>query len=128
MASNGICQVTITGNVTRDAELREAGGSQVCEFTVAVNDRTRESEVAYFFRCALWGRRGESLAQYLTKGTRVCVSGHLAEREYVTRDGGRGVSHDVRVDDLALMGGGGQAAQQQDACAVAADAYDDVPF
>ena len=94
-------QITIAGNLGRDAELRQAGSGQVCSFPVAVEHREGQNKSTLWFDCSLWGKRGEALAQYLTKGTRVCVAGDLGTREH------NGKTYlQVRADQVTLMGGG----------------------
>jgi single-strand DNA-binding protein len=90
--------ITIAGNVTKDAVLRRTqSGEPVLGFSVAVNDnRTKQ---AIFFEISLWGKRGDALAQYLTKGTKVAVSGDLGQREH---DGKTYLT--VNVQDVTLMG------------------------
>ena len=73
-------QIIITGNVTKDAEIRTTqGGDSVCSFSVAVNDfRTKE---AYYFECSYWGKRGSGVQPYLIKGTTVSIIGEFSWRE-----------------------------------------------
>lgn len=77
-----INRATISGNLTRDAELRAAAsGTQILTFTVAVNERRKVGEnwedYPNFIGCVMFGTRTEKLAQWLTKGTKVCVEGKL---------------------------------------------------
>ena len=74
--------VTIAGRLTKDAELRQAGSSQVCSFSVASDTGFGDRKQTHFFNCSLWGRQGEVLAQYLRKGGAVTVVGEFSEREY----------------------------------------------
>jgi len=90
--------ITITGNVGRDAELRNAGESQVLGIAVAAKSG-RDKETIWF-DCAVWGRRGEALAPHLTKGSKVTVTGELTLREHNGK-----VYHKIRVHDIALQGG-----------------------
>lgn len=102
-------QIVIAGNITRDAvQRRTGGGDPVASFSVAVNDQ--RAKEAVFFDCSLWGVRGEKVAQYLKKGTKVTVSGDLGKREH------EGKTYlTVNVSELTLMGGGErQAAPAQD--------------
>lgn len=94
--------VTIAGRLTRDAEIRTTqGGDKIGSFSVAVDDRSGREKTTLFFDCALWGKRAESLAQYLTKGSSVCVTGDLGKREH------EGKTYlQVRVDNVTLLGGG----------------------
>lgn len=91
-------QITIAGNLTKDAEIRTTGnGDKVCSFSVAVNDRNKK---ATYFDVGLWGRRGEALCQYLRKGNSVCVSGDLWTHE------NNGKTYlKVSASDVTLLGG-----------------------
>ncbi len=93
--------ITIAGNIGKDAEVRSTqGGDKVTGWTVAVEDRTGKEKSTIWFDCTLWGKRGESLAQYLTKGSKVCVSGELSKREH---DGKTYLT--IRAEQVTLMGG-----------------------
>lgn len=98
-------QAMITGNITRDAVQRKAGGDAVTSFSVAVNDR--RTKEAVFFDCSLWGVRGEKVAQYLTKGTTVSVIGELGRRDH---EGKTYIT--VNVSELTLAGGGERRPRQ----------------
>lgn len=119
--------VTITGNLGRDAEHRQMpDGTTVLSFSVA-DSQGREKPVIWW-NCSLFGKRAESLGQYLIKGTPVTVVGQLSEREF-TKDGEKRIGRDVRVTDIALQG----AKQSTDAPAKAKQhepegAGDDIPF
>jgi single-strand DNA-binding protein len=90
----------VAGNIGKDAELRSAGSTSVCSFSVASSSKAKGEEVTTWVRCSLFGKRGEALVQYLTKGKSVCVSGGLTTREY------EGKAYvELRVDDVKLMGG-----------------------
>lgn len=100
--------ITIAGGVTRDAVTRQTqGGDSVCGFSVAVDDRRGQDKTTLYFDVSIWGKRGDALAQYLTKGSRVAVSGDLGTREH---DGKTYLT--VRAEQVTLMGGG-QGGQQQ---------------
>ena len=92
--------ITIAGRLGKDAELRRTqNGTLVLGFSVAVDDRQNKSTM--WFSCSLWGKRGESLAQYLTKGTAVTVMGDFSTREH------EGKTYlEVNVSDVAMQGGG----------------------
>ena len=135
-----INRVNITGNLTRDPELRvTAGGTQVLSFGVAVNDRRRNPQTGEwedypnFVDCTLFGKRAEALVQYLSKGTKVAVEGRLHYSSW-EKDGQKRSKLGVIVDEIELMskrdgqphgqyGGYQTAAVAQEAC------YDeDIPF
>ena len=97
--------ITITGNLTRDAELRSMNdGTAVLSFAVGDNQQGRDKK-AIFWRSSLFGKRAEALVPYLKKGQQVTIVGSVTEREYTDKDGQKRTSMDVRVNDLALQGG-----------------------
>lgn len=105
-----INKVLISGNLTRDAELRStASGTSILAFGVAVNDRRRNQngeweDYANFVDCTMFGRRAEALSQYLTKGTKVAIEGRLHYSSWEDRNGGgRRSKLDVTVDELEFM-------------------------
>ena len=118
-----INKVLISGNLTRDAELRStASGTSILAFGVAVNDRRRNQngeweDYANFVDCTMFGRRADALAQYLTKGTKVAIEGRLHYSSWEDRNGGgRRSKLDVTVDEIEFMssrnGGGNQSYNQ----------------
>ena len=75
--------ITIAGNIGRNAETRNTqSGDSVTGFSVAVEERQGQDKRTIWFDVSIWGKRGSSLAQYLTKGTRVAVAGDLSTREH----------------------------------------------
>jgi len=103
--------VTLTGRLAGDAELKStASGQTVCRFTVAVNRSVkkgdgRENE-AGFFDVNLWGKLGESLKQYLTKGKQVAVSGELRQERW-EQDGNKRSRVLIVAGNVQLLGGNG---------------------
>lgn len=97
---------TFTGRLGADAELRTTqGGEKVLSFRVANDVGFGERKTTQWAECSLWGRRGEAIAQYLTKGKQVCVSGELTLREFQKRDGSAGFGLAVRVNEVEFSGG-----------------------
>lgn len=95
--------LTISGSVTRDAELKHLqNGDAVCSFSVA--DSEGRDKPTIFWNCSLFNKRGESLAQYITKGSKVTVVGRVSERSYTDKNGQERKVMDVRVNDIALQG------------------------
>ena len=95
----------IAGTLTRDAEVKYLpNGDPIANFSVADNQGGRDKQ-AIFWNCGLYGKRAESLAQYLTKGQAVTVTGSVSEREWTSKDGEKRKTMDVRVNDVALQGG-----------------------
>lgn len=94
--------ITIAGNIGKDAATRQTqGGDSVTGWTVAVEERNGKDKQTLWFDCTLWGKRGEALAQYLTKGGKVAVSGELSKREHEGK-----VYLTIRADAVTLLGGG----------------------
>ena len=95
MAASNVNVVVITGNLTRDPELRHTGGgTAVCELRVAVNSRRKDGQTGEwvdkpnYFDVTVWGAQGENCANYLSKGRPVAVEGRLDWREWEAKDGG----------------------------------------
>lgn len=139
MSINRVC---ISGNLTRDPEMRfTAGGTSVMGFGVAVNERRKNSQTGEwedypnFVDCTLFGKRAEALEQYLSKGAKVAIEGRLRYSSW-GKDGQKRSKLGVIVDEIELMSrrdgeqhqayaqqGYQPAPQVQEAC------YDeDIPF
>lgn len=106
-----INKVMITGNLTRDAELRTTqGGTAVLSLGIAVNDRRRNPQTgewedyANFVDCTMFGKRAEGIARYLTKGTKVAIEGRLHYSSWEDRNSGQRRSKlDVTIDEIEFM-------------------------
>lgn len=107
----GGVRVNLVGNLTNDPELRfTPSGAAVCSFTVAVNKRVKndagewEDGDATFYRCSVWRDMAENVAESLTRGQRVMVSGEQELREYEVQSGEnagqRRQSLEVQVDEV----------------------------
>lgn len=104
--------LTIAGQLGRDAEVRFLpNGDPVANFSVA--DSQGKDKDAIWWNCQLFGKRAESLAQYLTKGQSVTVTGSVSQRKYIDKNGAEKISTDVRVNDIALQGGRKEGATPQ---------------
>ena len=122
--------IIIAGNIGKDAVLRETQNGSVLGFSVAVEDRTGKEKRTIWFDVSMFGKRGEALKQFCTKGTRVCVCGDFSTREY------EGKTYlTVNASDITLQGGGDRRDDQphdgrssQSAAHVADDLDDAVPF
>ena len=142
-----INKVLITGNLTRDPELRETpSGFQVLNFGVAVNDRKKNQstgqweDYANFVDCTMFGNRAASVARFLAKGSKVTIEGKLRWSQWETQDGSKRSKLEVVVDEIEFMTSrdGGQQPQyqqyqqqqyQQPQYQPQADVYDaEIPF
>ena len=127
--SKSINQVILMGNLTRDPELRTTpSGQSVCSFSVAVNrswqgqDGTQQDAVDYFDVTA-WGKLGELLNHYLTKGRRCLIQGRLNQRSR-EQDGQKRSKVEVVAQDVTFLGGpggGGAAAAGADEPSIQVD-------
>lgn len=115
--------ITVIGNLTRDAAVRDAGGSKVTGFSIAENKKVRGEETTIFYDCSLWGDRGERIAQYLTKGGQVTVIGELSTREKEGR-----MYLDIRVQDVSLPARQAGHAKTEDMYRVPTGEFDEIPF
>jgi single-strand DNA-binding protein len=155
MAATNINRVVLTGNLTRDPELRNTpSGTSVCSLRLAVNTRRKDAQGQWidkpnYFDITVWGAQGENCAQYLAKGRPVAVDGRLEWREFTDKDGNNRQAIDVVADSVQFLGGrddggngnggGNRFAQQSDVPADTGDfqpagagasgaADDDIPF
>lgn len=102
--------LTITGRLTRDAVLKTLPtGTNVCEFSVACNGY---QDKATFFDVSLFGKAGPGVAQYLTKGKPVAVSGALESQEWTGQDGMQHKRFVLKTFGVTLLGGGTSSSTQ----------------
>lgn len=124
--------IVISGGIGKDAVLRRTqDGEAILGFSVAVDDGYGDKKRTIWFDCSVWGKRGEKLAEMLTKGTKVSVSGELSTREH------EGKTYlTVRADGITIMGGGERKERSADAVkqrvaernSYHEDLSDDLPF
>jgi single-strand DNA-binding protein len=125
--------LTVAGQLGRDAEVRFLpNGDPVANFSIA--DSQGKDKDAIWWNCQLFGKRAESLAQYLVKGQSVTITGSVSQRKYTDKSGVERISTDVRVNDVALQGGRKenaptqQAQKPQNQSNGFEDMDDDIPF
>lgn len=128
--------LTATGNIGRDAEVRTAGSSTVCGFSLAMTAGYGDKKQTVWLDCSIWGKQAEgALPGYLKKGQQVAVSGELSTREH------EGKTYlQLRVNSIDLIGKRDdaqqaapaqprqQAAPQSKPAPTADDFDDDIPF
>ena len=139
----GDTNITMIGNLVNDPELRfTPSGAAVAKFTVASTPRYLDKATnewkdgeSLFLQCQIWRQAAENVAESLTKGMRVILSGRLKQRSYETKEGEKRTVFEVEVDEVGpslrnatakvtrtQRAGGGQAA------APAADSFNDDPW
>lgn len=113
-----INRVMITGNLTRDPELRQAGSTHVLGLRMAVNDRRKNQstgeweDVANYVDVNIFGARAEALNRFLRKGSKVAVEGRLRWREWESPGGEKRQKLEVVADEVEFLSpreGGGES-------------------
>jgi single-strand DNA-binding protein len=146
MSATNVNRVVLTGNLTRDPELRSLqSGTSVCSLRIASNSRRRDSSGEWvdkpnYFSVTVWGAQGENCARFLSKGRPVCIDGRLDWREWVKDDTKR-ESIEIVAESVQFLGsapeGGGNGdrpSSQPEAEPAAAGSGggetdpDDIPF
>lgn len=130
-------QLMIVGNVGQDPELKYLqSGDAVCNFSVAVTEKwgkgeDRKEETTWF-RVAAWKQLGETVNQYVKKGSQIMVIGTVKARAYTTNDGKQGVSLEVNAREVRFLGGksenGTAGNGKSDYSAAPPDDSADIPF
>ena len=154
MAASNINTVVITGNLTRDPEMRSTGGgTQICGLRVAVNSRRKDQSGNWvdkpnYFDVTVFGAQGENCATYLTKGRPVAIEGRLDWREWEGQNGEKRQAVSIIANTVQFLGsrdgaggenGGNRFTPQSDVPADTSDfnspeapaavgADDDIPF
>lgn len=111
MAATNINVCCVTGNLTRDPELRSLpSGTSVCKLRVAVNSRRKDGQSGEwvdkpnYFDVTVWGAQGENCANYLSKGRPVAVQGRLDWREWESQEGQKRQAVEIIADSVQFLG------------------------
>jgi single-strand DNA-binding protein len=121
---SGLNKVTLIGNLGKDPEIKEAGNSKVCKFSLATSSSWKDKdgnrqEKTEWHNIVAWGKTGEQLAKFLKKGSRVYLEGRIEYRKY-EKDGETKYITEVIVADYTLLdkkddnGGGGNKGGHND--------------
>ncbi len=109
MAGTNINRVIVTGNLTRDPELRSTGGgTSVCSLRIAVNSSRKDQNGDWvdkpnYFDVTVWGAQGENCSTYLVKGRPVAISGRLEWREW-EGEGGKRQAVEIIAETVQFLG------------------------
>jgi single-strand DNA-binding protein len=128
---NGLNSVTLGGNLTRDPELRYTqGGTAVLSMSVAVNESRKDgngewTDYPNYIDMTLFGKRAESVSDYLSKGTYVAVTGRLHQNRW-EKDGQKRSKVEVVVDNIHFQSSGQKTHAEQPKDAGVYD--EDIPF
>jgi len=112
MAGGNINRVVLTGNLTRDPDLRTlpTSGNSVCSLRLACNGRRKNNETGQwedqpnYFDITVWGAQGENCAKYLSKGRPVAIDGRLQWREWTDKEGNKRQSVDIIAESVQFLG------------------------
>jgi single-strand DNA-binding protein len=116
VAATNINRVILTGNLTRDPELRStSGGTHVCSLRIATNTRQKDAngewgDRAHFFSVTVFGAQGENCARFLSKGRPVAIDGRLQWREWQDGNGNKRESVEIVAESVQFLGGRDDAA------------------
>lgn len=103
MSDMNVC--TFIGRVTRDAETSAVGvkNTSLTKWGIANNTGFGQYEHTQFFNCQMWGKQGESIKQYLTKGKQICVTGMLEDTSWEGNDGVKHQQWILTVSQVSLL-------------------------
>lgn len=126
---NGLASAVVVGRLTRDAELKyAASGTAILAFAVATSRKLKDGEKSSFWDFEMFGKRAESLAQYLKKGGMVAVSGEMYQDSW-EKDGQKHTKTRINVADVQLLGGGQEQGVAPSKATSQPDNFpDDIPF
>ena len=117
-----INRVVLSGNLTRDPELRQAGSTTVLQLGIAVNERFKNSQTDQwedrpnYFDVLIWGRRGEALSRHLTKGQKIALEGRLRWSHWDDKNTGSKRSKvEIVADSVDFMSGPREGGAQEPA-------------
>jgi single-strand DNA-binding protein len=116
VAGTNINRVVMSGNLTRDPELRSTpSGTPICKLRIASNTRRKNAsgeweEKPNYFNVTVWGAQGENCARFLHKGRPIAVDGRLEWHEWQTQDGQKREGVDIIADSVQFLGGRDDAA------------------
>ncbi len=106
MGSVNMNNIIIKGRLVRDPELKfvdtKNGSQAVCTFDVAVDKQFGEG--ADFFRCQMWGKRGEAIDKYFTKGQEILIQGQHESRPYTDKEGNKRVAWELKASQFEFCG------------------------
>lgn len=105
-----INKVILMGRLTHDVELKTTNsGTEVCQFSVAVNRRTKEGEAADFIDCVAFGKRATFLEKYFRKGSAIIVLGNINTEMFTDKNGNKRKSVKVIADEIQFGSAKGEA-------------------
>jgi single-strand DNA-binding protein len=130
-----INRVVLTGNLTREPELRSTNnGFSICNLGIAVNTRRKNNATGAwedrpnYFRVTVLGKQGENCAQYLSKGRPVAIDGRLEWRQWEDKNGQKRESIDIIAESVQFLGGRDEAVNGNGFSSNVGETESDVPI
>lgn len=105
------------GRLTRDCEVKRAGLSTICKFSIACNDNYSKDKT-HFFNCVSFGKQGDIIAKYFSKGSRIYIYGFIKQESWTDKDGNKKSSVTLHVDGFEFVD------PKKDAAQTVADKFD----
>lgn len=135
--SKDLNSVSLIGRLTRDAELKQVGDKNLLSFSIAINGYKKDD--VSFFQFELWGKQGEAIAQWMTKGKQVAVKGELKQKRWQAQDNSTREQVLIIANSVQLLGSSNASNNQQSSGNVQGDnngtqdttfgdSNDDIPF
>lgn len=118
----------LQGRLTAEPEIKNAGETKVCNFTVANSKTYKDKEKKVFLRCVAWGNTAEFIGKYFKKGQEIAVKGSLETREWKDNDGNNRSSTELYVEEVSFCGSKSEASAETNTNINGAVDDDDLPF
>jgi single-strand DNA-binding protein len=104
-------RITIIGNLTADAEVKDVSNKKVINFSIGTNEKFKDqqgnvTEKPYYYNCSIWRDSNVNVAKYLTKGTKVFIEGSFDTDLYQDKEGKWKAAIKISVSNLELIGAG----------------------
>ena len=107
-------KIILTGNITKDAELRyTANDKAYSKFCIANNEGYGDNKKTNFLNCTLWGKSAENISRFLTKGQKVLITGKIELGKYTDKEGIERTTVDINVDSFGGVELLGNKSQQE---------------
>ncbi len=110
-------RITVIGNLTANAEVKDVNGKKAINFSVATNEKYKDAtgnvvEKSFYYNSTIWRDSNVNIAQYLTKGTKVYIEGTPDVDVFTDKNGGVKGSIKINVSNIELIGGGSKEGTQ----------------
>ena len=102
---NNYNKAIVMGNIVRDPEVRYTpSGTAVCNFTIASNHKYKDKEEILYLDVVAWGKKGETIADFMSKGKPILVEGRLKMDEWEDKDGKKRTKIKLNLESFNFVG------------------------